>query len=380
MRFFTLVLIWGFTGSLLAQSYSDDFDTYTAGQGITAQSTLWQLATFGGGPGGPRTSADADVVDDKSRSGDNAVYLERGFGRTGSPDVYCSFQGLLELGEFEMTFYMYIPSGDAAYYSLQGSEQNGNITTFGFSADGNEGLTLTNAAGETLATTSYSEDQWLKMHFDIDLVNNRWQFYMNDKLLADFENTYNALASIRFTPILQQFGRPNNSSASYWIDDLSYSFDAYKISKFNAQLAKAYYTEGMFANSLAYLHCELRNLGSNEINSIRVGYVQDGILYEDTVWGLSLFTGNTVLHTFSRPVEVESDVEFLEVVILDVDGKQDDIEEDNTLYVKVKPYEVHPQKVLLVEAGTSTACGFCPSVYVATDVLHKAYGSQLINI
>lgn len=363
--------------SALGQSYSESFETYTVGDGISAQSTLWEQSRTGGGPGGVRLGGDAEIVDDLSHDGDNAIFIEEASGfRNPATDVFCDFQNLLELGLFDLNFYIYIPDGNAAYFSLQGSQQNGNAVVFRFAADGSGRAFLIDSENESLAEVNYAEDSWIKMSFNIDLVKNEWVFLMDDVEKVRFSNDYNALASIQFSGI----NSINNNTAEFWVDELDYSFDAYKLTNNNAQLQSATYSGGEIAGTEAEIHCTIRNLGSDEINTIKMGYVYEGVLYEEDIEGLSLFTSNILDYTFTRTITVGTEVSYVEVVVLDVDGKQDDVHNDNTQYVKIKPIVLSEHKVALIEAGASTTCGLCPSAYVATDYLKAVYGNKVIPI
>jgi len=372
---FVLLLCIGLTAR--AQSYTEDFETYNVGSGIAAQSILWEQSRTGGGPGGVRLGGDAEVVDDISHEGDKAIFIQEASGfRNPATDVFCDFQNLLELGVFQLDFFMYIPDGNAAYFNLQGSQQNGNAVVFQFEADGNGTAYISDSDQESLANLSYTEDSWIKMSFDIDLVENEWIFLMNDIEKARFSNSYNALASLQFSGI----NYLTSNDAEFWIDDLSYSFEAYTLTNNNAQLQSATYLGGDIAGTEAEIQCSLRNLGSDEINSIKVGFVYKGILYEEDIEGLSLFTSNVLDYTFTKSITVEPGVSYVEVVILDVDGKQDDVQSDNTQYIKIKPIVLSESKVALIEAGASTSCGLCPSAYVATEQLKAKYGDKVVPI
>ena len=75
----------------------------------------------------------------------------------------------------------------------------------------------------------------------------------------------------------------------------------------------------------ATIIAEIRNLGSFEINTMKLGYVFDDVLITQDVVGLSLVTGAYHSVTFDQTVTVKSGINYVEVLILEVEGQQDDV-------------------------------------------------------
>jgi hypothetical protein len=91
---------------------SDDFESYTAGQPLAANSALW--TTWSGGV----AAEDADVSDAQSSSGSNSVYI---VGNTGPTDLVLPFPSDYTSGNYEFSLNMYVVSGKGAYFNVQQS-------------------------------------------------------------------------------------------------------------------------------------------------------------------------------------------------------------------------------------------------------------------
>ena len=84
-----LVLIFGLVSQLgVAQTFSDDFESYNVGDYIGVESTEW--TTWSGTVGG---NEDAPVVEDNAHSGSNSTYYSSTSGTGGPQDVILPFNG-----------------------------------------------------------------------------------------------------------------------------------------------------------------------------------------------------------------------------------------------------------------------------------------------
>lgn len=87
-KLYTLIIATGFCASgLLAQaSFSDDFESYTAGGYLAGQSSDW--TTWNNKPG---TTEDVKISDADAHSGQNSIYFSSNSADGGPSDVIKKF-------------------------------------------------------------------------------------------------------------------------------------------------------------------------------------------------------------------------------------------------------------------------------------------------
>lgn len=95
---------------------SDDFESYTAGQLLAANSDLW--TTWSGGV----DAEDATVSSDQASSGTNSTLIE---GTIGPTDLILPFPEDYTSGVYEITLKMYVASGYGGYWNVQESSTPG---------------------------------------------------------------------------------------------------------------------------------------------------------------------------------------------------------------------------------------------------------------
>lgn len=356
---------------LLAQTtYIDDFEDYNVGQGIGEQSSNWLAEN-----GGPRRNFDVPVANNRALSGDKSIYFERPTGWGAFRRVNLLVGGASNLGVLDYQMNMYIASGNAGNFDVL-STSNTEDVALRFGTDGYGNYTIYNDDGE-VATGTHKEDSWIKINLNIDLTNNKWKMFIDDQQVASFSNeSLNSLYSLFFTP-LNYF---NTQRAAFWLDDISFKFTDYDFKDLNAQVYQASYTGGEFVGFDIKLKTVIRNLGSNEINKLKIGFIYNDSLTIEQIEGLSLFTGSVYEYEFMNSFKAIKGVNYVEVLILEVDGKNDEVASDNSLSIKIRPVSPASNKMVLVEAGTSTSCPFCPSVDVSMQLLESSLGAYVIPI
>ena len=117
--------------STFGQSWSDNFESYTAGDflGVAGASAGW--GTWSGTPGG---SDDVLISNADAASGSNSIYIDGQVGG-GPNDVVLTFPELFESGLFHLDFNIKADSG--FYINLQGALPIGSIWALDFLADEN---------------------------------------------------------------------------------------------------------------------------------------------------------------------------------------------------------------------------------------------------
>lgn len=186
----------------------DDFETYSSGTGIAAQSSnKWKL----------RVSGADDAVVSGSPSGSGKVLKVE---RTSSvdPDVLLLL-GNRTSGRYRLSWRMYAISGRSGYYNVQHAELPGSIAyEVTFNGSGSGSLKLGNQSpGDIVANFSYLNNAWNQVMQIIDLDKNVAEFWINDNFIHSW--TF----SLGSGGMQNQLGAVNFYAASnnfYYIDNI----------------------------------------------------------------------------------------------------------------------------------------------------------------
>jgi Cleaved Adhesin Domain/Outer membrane protein Omp28/Secretion system C-terminal sorting domain len=130
-------------------------------------------------------------------------------------------------------------------------------------------------------------------------------------------------------------------------------------------------------NTLSLL---VKNEGYNTITSLEVDW-NDGIAHVSTITGLNIITGATAVvnHpiSISSPVPVEKNIS---LTILQVNGNADATPANNVGSTKFNTVSTVVPKVVVIEEGTGTWCGWCPRGAVAMEALTLAHPDDFVGI
>ena len=209
-------LMCGMMAALQAQNvvFSDNFDSYTAGQKLCSQNnTDW--TTWSNSPG---SAEDAVISTEQASSGSNSLKI------TGSNDIIYRFSNQTT-GVFDVEFDYYIPStGSGAYFNIQHYYNPGVQWAFECYFT-NSGTGYISVASNTY-NFSMPNNAWfpVKVHIDLDqdsitvTVNNvdvqTWPFSYESNTV----NGINQLGSINFYA-----GAPNNATGTYYVDNFTFT-------------------------------------------------------------------------------------------------------------------------------------------------------------
>ena len=194
--------------------YSDNFDSYTAGQKLCSQNnTNW--TTWSNTPG---SAEDATISTEQSSSPSNSLKI------AGTNDIIYRFSNQTS-GVFDIDFKYYVPStGSGAYFNLQHYYNPGVEWAFEcFLYNSGTGYITINGSNTNF---SYPSNEWFPVKIHVDLDNNSASLNVNntDVITWTFSNTSEAsngicqLGSVNFYA-----GAPNNASGTYYVDDFVFS-------------------------------------------------------------------------------------------------------------------------------------------------------------
>lgn len=194
--------------------YSDNFDSYTAGQQLCSQNnTNW--TTWSNTPG---SAEDAVISTEQASSGSNSLKV------TGTNDIIYRFSNQTS-GVFDIEFNYYVPSsGSGAYFNLQHYYNPGVEWAFeSFLYNSGTGYVKINGANTNF---SFPSNAWFPIKIHVDLDNNSASLTVNntDVLTWTFSNTAdNASGICQLGSVNFYAGAPNDASGTYYVDDFVFT-------------------------------------------------------------------------------------------------------------------------------------------------------------
>jgi hypothetical protein len=97
-----------------AQTFSDNFDSYTAGNYLGTSNVTWK--TWAGTPGG---ADDIKISNAKAKSGSNSLYFSSTATNGGPADIVLPFGGNHNTGNLNLSLWIFIDANKKAYFNLQ---------------------------------------------------------------------------------------------------------------------------------------------------------------------------------------------------------------------------------------------------------------------
>lgn len=210
---------FAFALSVQAQTtvYSEDFESYNAGEGIAAQADGWYDWNSSG-------VSDGTISADYASSGAQSVLVSQADGS----DVVYDLGGYTS-GKYDVMFKMYIPSGQEAYFNLMHNWDYTATNMYEWAVD------CYFAAGEMTWTTggtdggagSFNHDEWFDIQVTADMDNDMGYVYLNGMMMTSWQwslNNANGSAGMNQLKAVDFFGWGPNAGAGnvvglYYIDD-----------------------------------------------------------------------------------------------------------------------------------------------------------------
>lgn len=357
-------------GQLSAQSFSDDFEAYTAGALLGNQSMIW--TTWSGNGGG---ADDVPVVDDTAASGNNSIYFEASSSAGGPDDVVLPFGSVIDAGEFNFEMNMLLDANSGAYFNFQAQTTVGqewtlecNITEAGDFSIGN--------TGGSLLTGNFNPGGWNNLKFEIDLDLNSWNFLVNDVSQGMFSNTVNQLASVN----IFAYNGNGNGTAKFWIDDVAYEHITTTLPDLNAAVSAVTAMSGL-TGSTKPPTVTVKNLGVNAITSFDLAVTYNGNTINESITGVNLASYDESDIELSSTVTLASGTNNLVATVSNVNGAgADDDPTDDSKTIVVSPVDPGLNKRVVVEEATGTWCGWCPRGAVWMERMQLTYPEHFIGI
>lgn len=209
----TLLVVFGLSAMSQAVVYSDNFDSYTAGDQLAAQNNV-NWTTWSNSPG---SAEDPYITTDQSISSPNSVVIE------GTNDCVLLL-GDKTQGKYNLKFNMFIPNGYLGYFNVlhlfAGASSEWGLQVY-FDQGG---LGLVDGGGAGAGAFTFSYDQWINLKVFVDLDEDWCDFYVNNTLVIGYQWSLGTFG----TPGLNQLGAANfyawneGADPKYYIENVVY--------------------------------------------------------------------------------------------------------------------------------------------------------------
>ena len=364
---FTLIAAIALLGfSAKAQTFSDDFESYTVGSKLGPQSTNW--TTWSNADGG---TEDVNVIASDSYSGTKSIYFSSTSATGGPADVVLPFGGVYTSGTFEFKARFKVPSTKTGYFNFQANATIGQIWALDCYMNADQTLTMGNTGGQLFSGT-YPQGNWFELKYIINLNTNQWKVFVNDTLRGTFSNTANQIASLDIYPA--------NAAASYWVDDVSYTYTPYVLPTFNAALTSLEIANGLTGQTKTAT-AQIRNLGNTAITSFDINLNYNGNSQTKNVTGVNIASLAVYEITLDQNITLANGTNSAVATISNVNGNASDGDStDNVKSIVIAPVNPAAGKIVVAEEGTGTWCQWCPRGAVFMDLMETNYEGYVAPI
>jgi hypothetical protein len=355
-----------------AQTFSDNFDSYTAGQKMASQSAgAW--TTWSGTVGGVE---DVIVSSNDAVSAPNSIYFSSTISGGGPTDLIKNF-GVLNTGQFSMEFNLKVETGKAAYFNLQKTATLGQVWAMDCNFKDNGNLLITNQDGLDISVP-YTSGTWFKFKLNINFNTNTWEVLFDNVSKAIFANPVNQIASMDIFPVDQDAP----FSAGYFIDDFQYTITPYTVTNLNASLTYVGINGGYVTGNNVSKKIKVRNLGSTPITSLNITTNYNGVVENKPFTGLNISSLAEVELAMNNTIVLASGTNALSAAVSFVNGNttQDDNPADDMKSVNLTPLTPALGKMVVSEEGTGTWCSWCPRGAVFMDKMNALYADYWVGI
>lgn len=371
MKKFTLITSLFVSACLSAQTFSDNFDSYIAGQKLAQQSGgAW--TTWSNAPGG---AEDGVVSNANSFSAPNSMYFSSDVQGGGPVDQVRNF-GVLNTGQFSMSMNLFVESGKAAYFNLQKTATIGQTWALNANFNDDGTLTLDDASVINLSTT-YTQGAWFNFRLDINFNTNRWEVFIDNVSAGYFANSINQIASIDIFPVDQN----TPFSSGFYLDDFEYTVTPYILPNTNLAATFVSVTGANLVGSSVETKVKVRNLGVSAITSFDITTNYNGVNDVQSFSSQNIASLAEVEYTLTNPIVLVAGSNTLSASVSNINGNGfDDDGNDDTVQVVISPITPAAGKVVVGEEGTGTWCQWCPRGAVFMDEMESIYGDNWIGI
>lgn len=365
-KLFTLLAVATFTAGAYAQPlFTDDFESYSAGDYIGVESDVW--TTWSGAVGG---AEDAQVVTNQANSGTNSVYFSSpATGGGGPQDVILPFGQVYNEGVFTFNTAMRVTSGKQGYFNFQATTSPGDTWTIDVNAS--NGIITLSESSVTKAQGAYTPDEWFEISIEANLTLNLWKLYIDGVLAGTFNNGVNAVASVDIFPI---------AGAAFWIDDVSFDWEEATVPAFNLSAVEVTGI-GSLGGPEYSTTAKVRNNGVEEITSFDIDLTYPGGTFSESVTDINLAAGEYLEIEIGDGIVLDAGLQTITLEVSNVNGMAaDDYPGDDVYVLNASIIAAAAGKRAVVEEGTGTWCQYCPRGAVMMERMSELYGDSYVGI
>lgn len=359
------LILLGSTGSTFAQTFNDDFESYTAGAYLGPQSggawTTWSNA--------PGTTEDVYVSSADAASGSKSLYFSSTSASGGPTDLVRNF-GVLNTGQFTMEFNMKVNNGKAGYFNLQRNATIGQVWAMDCFFKDNGTILINNQQGLSF-TGSYPQGVWFNYRLEINFNTNVWEVFIDNASQGTFSNANNQIASIDIFPL--DSDAPND--AQYYIDDFSTTITPYTLPNLNAAANLVSFSGANLAGSVVTPKVTVRNLGTTTLNSFDLTVDYNGTQINHSVTGQTLASLATIEITMPGTLTLAAGSLPMIASVSNPNAGADMDANDDEVTLMVNPIVPAAGKMVVSEEATGTWCGWCPRGAVSMENMENKYSA-----
>ena len=361
------------SSTIFAQSFTDDFESYTVGSYLGSSSADW--TTWSGTEGG---AEDVTINADNASSGSQSIYFSSTSANGGPQDVVLPFDQVYNSGNFSFEANFFVESGKGAYFNLQGTLVVAEIWAMDCYMLQDGTLKLSNQ-GTPYINANYPMAQWFNMRIEMDLTSNVWELFIDNVSQGTFSNPTGQIGILDLYPV-NPAGQGGNGVSGFYVDDISYTHLPANLPPLNGGVSFITQINGIAGLSYDVV-ATARNLGQDVINSFDLTYSYNGVDVMENVSGLNLVSLDTYEHTFSTQLTPVLGNNDLTVTISNVNGvTPDDDPSDDSKSISIDPIVPAAGKAVVGEEATGTWCQWCPRGAVYMDLFEDTYQDYWIGI
>ncbi|MEY3398595.1 MAG: hypothetical protein RL220_1189 [Bacteroidota bacterium] len=352
--------------SVFAQSFSDDFESYSAGDMLGEMSDVW--TTWSGNDGG---SDDSPVSSANAHSGSNSVYFSSTSSSGGPQDCVLPFGGELSTGQFNLEMWMYVNPSTGGYFNFQQEDAIG-VTWAMDCYLTNTALIQFTSGGSLQLETAYPFGEWFKLRMEMNLSTNSWTILINDEDRGSFANGATQIASMDIYPL---------QGNQFYVDDVAYDYTPYELPALNGAVTSITgMTTGLAGQQVAPT-VVVRNLGTTAINSFDIAVEYNGNSYSQQVTGLNLASLGFYEVSFTDEFTLVAGMNDAIATISNVNGQLTDGDgSDDEKILVIDPVVPAAGKIVVAEEGTGTWCPWCVRGHVFMELLSERYDGYFAGI
>ena len=346
-------------------TFSDDFESYTAGDYIGVESP--QFTTWSNAPGG---TEDVLVVNNDAHSGSNSLFLSSTATNGGPQDLLLPFGSVINTGHFTLQAAFKIQAGKKGYFNLQKTTTPGTTWTMDVNFSGGQ-ISFENG-GTVLFTTAYPEATWFEWRLEINPNNSRWEVYIDDVYRGFFHNPEYQFASMNIFAMAQ---------SAFWVDDVAYEYTPFTAPATNAALAYLNGISGGLVGQNKIPAAVVRNLGTTPITSFDITVDYNGDTYSQSFSSLNIAPNATQNVAVLPGFELAQGPLPLLAYISNVNGNNPDGDSgDDSVGFSLTPVVPAVGRIVIAEEGTGTWCGWCPRGAVTMERMEQQYSEHFQGI